>query len=332
MGAMQESPVNFQTPSWATRPPEGFHLDVMKSNTLLQKLMIDEKSAYFFGRSPQLCDFVVDHSSCSRVHAVLVYHKFLKRMFLVDLGSTHGTFIGNVKLEAHKPETLNFDQNFRFGASTRTYILREKPPAEALKMLEQNAGESNLLTSVIDLPNESSALDRLTEYHTALNRRVISIDSLSVSSKRSDRPKKRVQFDLTEEIINPEDVDPTIGRFRNLVSTSLISVKYLPSSPVPDKQPKMSSMRHTSIRMPELDDDDDAVNQSKESGYSLLFKGCMVSASLNLAPEAKLDTDLASTSTDNQQVDDKPKAASGDKKKYPIEAWPGKYPHMHLLL
>ena len=55
---------------------------------ILQKLMIDEKKCYFFGRNKHMCDFCIDHSSCSRVHAVLVWHKHLNRPFIVDLGSS----------------------------------------------------------------------------------------------------------------------------------------------------------------------------------------------------------------------------------------------------
>ena len=50
--------------------------------------MIDEKKCYFFGRNKQLCDFPVEHASCSRVHAVLVWHKNLNRPFMLDLGSS----------------------------------------------------------------------------------------------------------------------------------------------------------------------------------------------------------------------------------------------------
>jgi hypothetical protein len=28
--------------------------------------MIDEKRAYYFGRNPKTCDFIVEHASCSR--------------------------------------------------------------------------------------------------------------------------------------------------------------------------------------------------------------------------------------------------------------------------
>lgn len=50
--------------------------------------MIDEKNCYLFGRNPTLTDFCIDHQSCSRVHAALVWHKHLNRAFLVDLGSS----------------------------------------------------------------------------------------------------------------------------------------------------------------------------------------------------------------------------------------------------
>lgn len=72
----------------AGKAPTGHHLDVTKDDKLIQKLMIDEKKCYLFGRNPQLNDFCIDHGSCSRVHAALVYHKHLNISYLVDLGSS----------------------------------------------------------------------------------------------------------------------------------------------------------------------------------------------------------------------------------------------------
>ena len=57
----------------------------------LQKLIIDEKKYYLFGRNPDMCDFTIDHQSCSRVHSALVYHRHLKRVFLIDLNSSEST-------------------------------------------------------------------------------------------------------------------------------------------------------------------------------------------------------------------------------------------------
>jgi hypothetical protein len=90
----------YKIPNWIGKPPNGSHLDVSKGDQLLQKVMVDEKSAYYFGRNPNLCDIITglfsffvyaihdsEHASCSRVHAVLLYHKILKRFALVDLES-----------------------------------------------------------------------------------------------------------------------------------------------------------------------------------------------------------------------------------------------------
>ena len=141
----------YDPPSWAGKPSVGLHLDVLKETKLIQKFMIDEKKCYLFGRNPQMNDFCIDHGSCSRVHAALVWHKHLERSFLVDLGSSklvlmfgkyrqyldisaHGTFIGNFRIEANKPTQLPVDSTFRFGESTRKYIMRERPKVSKRKM------------------------------------------------------------------------------------------------------------------------------------------------------------------------------------------------------
>ena len=39
------------------------------------------------------------------------------------------------------------------------------------------------------------------------------------------RKKQFITFNDEEEVINPEDIDPTVGRFRNLVQTTVIPTK-----------------------------------------------------------------------------------------------------------
>ena len=36
------------------------------------------------------------------------------------------------------------------------------------------------------------------------------------------RKRRSITFNDEEEVINPEDVDPSVGRFRNLVQTSMV--------------------------------------------------------------------------------------------------------------
>lgn len=58
---------------------------------------------------------------------------------LCVLNLAHGSFIGNVRIEAHKPTQLPVDSTIKFGASTRLYTLREKPNSE-LALEEDTSG------------------------------------------------------------------------------------------------------------------------------------------------------------------------------------------------
>ncbi|CAK5013513.1 unnamed protein product [Meloidogyne enterolobii] len=179
----------YKLPEWIGCPPKGTHLDVTKGPKLIQKLLIDEKGYYYFGRNPTDCDFVCEHASCSRVHALLLFHKLIKRVAIVDLESSHGTFVNNIRISSLSPVFLDPDQCFHFGASTRRYFLREKT---------------------------------VTESNTAQNRRIPLIPQTTDDARRKLRPRPRLQFNEEEEIINPEDVDPLVGRFRNMVRTAVI--------------------------------------------------------------------------------------------------------------
>ena len=101
--------IDYEFPSWCGRAPPGTHLDVMKDDKLIEKLLIDEKKYYIFGRNNEMCDFITNHASCSRAHAAILYHKILKKAFVVDLKSAHGTFLGYKRLEPHVPIQLPAD-------------------------------------------------------------------------------------------------------------------------------------------------------------------------------------------------------------------------------
>jgi nuclear inhibitor of protein phosphatase 1 len=68
----------------------------------------------------------------------------------------------------------------------------------------------------------------LTEFNTAHNKRIAQLVDISAASTGPNpvatlvkQKRKGVVFNDEEQIINPEDVDPTIGRFRNLVQTTV---------------------------------------------------------------------------------------------------------------
>lgn len=75
--------------------------------------------------------------------------------------SAHGTFLGHIRLEAHKPQQIPIDSTVSFGASTRAYTLREKPQTlpSAVKGDEKMGGEDEELKGLLGLPEEETELD-----------------------------------------------------------------------------------------------------------------------------------------------------------------------------
>ena len=321
---------HYQVPNWAGKPPSGFHLDVYKEGKLFQKIMIDEKKCYHFGRNPTLNDICIDHQSCSRIHAALVYHKHLSRAFLVDLGSTHGSFIGNIRLEAHKPTQLPVNSTFHFGASTRYYYLREKPNASNIPNSEGDANSENVDYGHLNLPDSELELDNLTEFNTVHNKR-ISMMGIKESDKVRAGPRTiLVRFKEEEEIINPEDIDPSVGKFRNLVQTTVI----------PKKKMKLDSslglnqneVKSSHILKPQIDS-----TSHHSSALNPIFS---TSLSLKLGiplPNSAPDVDLEASPEKIPELPTKqltavePIESIGGmglpkKKKYAKEAWPGRRP------
>uniref|UniRef100_G3WQA9 Protein phosphatase 1 regulatory subunit 8 n=4 Tax=Theria TaxID=32525 RepID=G3WQA9_SARHA len=314
----------------------------------LEKLIIDEKKYYLFGRNPDLCDFTIDHQSCSRVHAALVYHKHLKRVFLIDLNSTHGTFLGHIRLEPHKPQQIPIDSTVSFGASTRAYTLREKPQTlpSAVKGDEKMGGEDDELKGLLGLPEEETELDNLTEFNTAHNKRISTLTieegNLDIQRPKRKRKNSRVTFSEDDEIINPEDVDPSVGRFRNMVQTAVVPVK----KKRVEGPGSLSLEESVSRRMQNFPfsgglygglppTHSEAGSQSHGIHGTALIGGLPMPYP-NLAPEVDLTPVVPSAVNMNPAPNPavyNPEAVNEPKKKkYAKEAWPGKKPTPSLLI
>ncbi|KAM9414694.1 nuclear inhibitor of protein phosphatase 1-like [Salvelinus alpinus] len=344
----------FDCPSWAGKPPPGLHLDVVKGDKLVEKLIIDEKKYYLFGRNPDVCDFTIDHQSCSRVHSALVYHRHLKRVFLIDLNSTHGTFLGHIRLEPHKPQQVPIDSTMSFGASTRVYTLREKPQPQTSTIPggEVKAGEDEELKGLLGLPEEETELENLTEFNTAHNKRISTLTiedgNLDIVRPKRKRRSSRVSFSEEEEVINPEDVDPSVGRFRNMVQTAV----------VPIKKRKMEGHATLGLEdsvarrmqnfpfsgglygdLPPTSGEAGSLPAAAQAGATIL--GGLPLVFPNPAPEVDLSPTSASAQpsvTLNPAANPAPGLYTPEalneprKKKYAKEAWPGKKPTPSLLI
>ncbi|XP_031556932.1 nuclear inhibitor of protein phosphatase 1-like [Actinia tenebrosa] len=338
----------YDIPTWAGKPSQGLHLDVMKGDKLIEKLIIDEKSCYLFGRNKDVCDFQLEHTSCSRVHSALVFHRNLKRCFLVDLGSTHGTFIGTVRIEKQKPTQVQVDSVIRFGASTRTYTLREKPTGSSKGDRENGEeNEENSKAGLLGLPESDTELDDLTEFNTAHNKRLASIGldesggtlgSLS-KLKRKRKSSTGVSFRDSEEIINPEDVDPSIGKFRNMVQTSVVVPNKKTRGPL---SPGISLTDNITKRLQSFPYSQGLYanlpgTNTDEPTSPTSPTASMPKLNITSAPE------VISPGVEPMEVHPEPLVARANvlrpaqpveapKKKYAKEAWPGKKPTPSLLI
>lgn len=331
--AMSALPITtYDPPSWAGKASPGLHLDVLKDAKLIQKLMIDEKKCYLFGRNPQMTDFVVDHGSCSRVHAALIWHQHLERSFLVDLGSTHGTFIGNFRIESNKPTQLPVDSVFRFGESTRRYVMRERPQSlhrPIMDELEKTGSEAD--GGLLGLPETENELDNLTEFNTAQNRRISTMGIPKEETFVKKRRKIHITFNEEEDVINPEDVDPSIGRFRNMVQSTVIpkaskqqSQGFGLSQTSPD-----TSHRHQRVESrPEEDSHPQSLydDEEEQGQFSTTLSSSLGLSLPNPAPEIDmgLKNNQGPLKRSIGEIVDTDEPSIPRKKKYAKEQWPGR--------
>ena len=134
--------LKFREPAEARAPMTKWRLYVFKKDlnnqktgdddALQQILHISKQSAYLFGRDKRIADILVEHPSLSKQHCVLQYRAVQDKAaggelrckpYLMDLGSTNGTFINGQKLEEARYYELRRKDVITIGMSTREYVL-----------------------------------------------------------------------------------------------------------------------------------------------------------------------------------------------------------------
>ncbi|KAI5641690.1 hypothetical protein M9H77_00095 [Catharanthus roseus] len=125
----------FTEPPDARKPDIRWRLYVFKGGEVLNEpLYVHRQSCYLFGRERRVADIPTDHPSCSKQHAVLQYRQVEKenpdgtlsktvRPYIMDLGSTNGTFINENRIESQKYYELLEKDTIKFGNSSREYVV-----------------------------------------------------------------------------------------------------------------------------------------------------------------------------------------------------------------
>lgn len=240
---------------------------------------------------------------------------------------------------------------FHFGASTRIYMLRERPQQASKPVMDELelAGDETH-GELLGLPESETELDNLTEFNTAHNRRVtmlgINEDDFKPALRRRSA-RRGVSFNEEEEVINPEDVDPSVGRFRNLVSTTVIPVKRArmePGASAPTStgaparhQRRLSDGGGTSL-YGDLPPADGAGSPPAAGHSTFSFSlGSKLGIGVNPAPEVEervVEPEVPAQPAGAALVGpvDNPAAHEPRKKKYAKEMWPGKKSAPTLLV
>ncbi|KAL3503467.1 hypothetical protein ACH5RR_037916 [Cinchona calisaya] len=125
----------FNEPPEARKPDTRWRLYVFKAGEPLNEpLYVHRQSCYLFGRERRVADIPTDHPSCSKQHAILQYRQVEKenpdgtsskivKPYIMDLGSTNGTFINDDRIEPQKYYELFEKDTMKFGNSSREYVL-----------------------------------------------------------------------------------------------------------------------------------------------------------------------------------------------------------------
>ncbi|CAN6197986.1 unnamed protein product [Urochloa humidicola] len=134
-------------PEWSTAPDHPFFLEVLKDGTIVDQLDVSKKGAYMFGRI-DMCDFVLEHPTVSRFHAILQFRNDGK-VFLYDLGSTHGSFINKSQVKKNLYTEIHVGDVIRFGQSSRLYIFQGPselmPPEKDMQKLRDAKVQQDML-------------------------------------------------------------------------------------------------------------------------------------------------------------------------------------------
>lgn len=119
----------YKEPSEARLPDQHWRLTISKESDDFSPYRLYRQSKYLFGRDKDLCDIRLHHSSCSNFHAVIQYrlrvdsHGRHVYPYLIDLGSTSGTYLNRRPIESNKYYKLEENDVIQFGESSKEYIL-----------------------------------------------------------------------------------------------------------------------------------------------------------------------------------------------------------------
>lgn len=133
--------LKWNEPADARVPAQRWRLYMFKGDDPIDEpYQIHRQSGYLLGRERRVADIPLDHPSCSSQHAVVQFRETEKaeedgvrrrrvRPYLMDLGSTNGTYLNAEKIEPQRYVELFERDVIKFGYSSRDFVLLHEESA-----------------------------------------------------------------------------------------------------------------------------------------------------------------------------------------------------------
>ncbi|PWN20251.1 SMAD/FHA domain-containing protein [Microstroma glucosiphilum] len=126
--------LKYHEPPEAKKPKRKWRMYVFKDGKEVDLLHLSRQSCYLFGRDQAVVDVPLEHTSCSKQHAVLQYRLLIERNefgdekrnikpYLLDLASANGTTVNKRDVPASRYYELKNGDTIQFGGSEREYVL-----------------------------------------------------------------------------------------------------------------------------------------------------------------------------------------------------------------
>ncbi|KIX06773.1 uncharacterized protein Z518_04749 [Rhinocladiella mackenziei CBS 650.93] len=132
--------LKYHEPPEARKPPSSqpWRLYIFKGEAILDTLDLYSQSCWLFGREASVCDYVLEHPSCSKQHAVIQFRYIERRNefgdkigkikpYVIDLESANGTKINDEDVPERRYMELRDKDVIKFGHSSREYVVQLPP-------------------------------------------------------------------------------------------------------------------------------------------------------------------------------------------------------------
>ncbi|GAB9470616.1 hypothetical protein Gpo141_00007857 [Globisporangium polare] len=204
---------DFHPPDWACTPLEAnahARLEAYRDSRHCATYMVSTKKVNVFGRDQESCDHVLGNPSVSRKHAAII-HDEKGGIYMVDLMSRHGTYVGRKKIPPHDPYLLHEGDVVKFGQSIRMYILKgassegvsaaKKKSWGRVKLRAPKVSITGVLPKLPSRPRISAPVTKLVNdvcYGTTSDEKMDTF--ITAVMELSDDEKKEVADFLVEKI------------------------------------------------------------------------------------------------------------------------------------